>query len=340
VWLIYALGGGWGHLTRAAALASIAQRDRPVRILTNSPYAAMVSAGNPALDLGMLNPCAPAEQIRRTVQREIAECRPSCLIVDTFPRGLGGELAGWLPTLDARKVLVHRDLNPRYIVAAGIREFVAAHYDMVVVPGAGEGSQLGDLPSAWATAPWLVRPGEQIPDRETVRRLLRLDARDPGCVLICAAGKKDELDWYGSVLVAIRELDPGLPVRLIAAERPAECPEEGWVRYWPAMDLFGCAVAVVGGAGYNTIQECLAWKVPLVAKAWPRTYDRQEIRARNAAGCGRVTLVREPGDAARAALRQRRDSLPAAPKFANGAAQAARRIDAQLSGTRRKAPGE
>ena len=44
MWLIYALGGGWGHLTRAVALASIAQRERPVRILTNSPYASIVAA--------------------------------------------------------------------------------------------------------------------------------------------------------------------------------------------------------------------------------------------------------------------------------------------------------
>jgi len=36
------------------------------------------------------------------------------------------------------------------------------------------------------------------------------------------------------------------------------------------MDLFGCASAIVGGAGYNTVAECLAWEVPLVARAWPR----------------------------------------------------------------------
>src|SRR6185369_2028234 len=81
------------------------------------------------------------------------------------------------------------------------------------------------------------------------------------------------------VLAGIRELDPGAPVRIVAAECPAGCPDECWIRYWPAMDLYGCAVAVVGGAGYNTVRECVAWGVPLIAKPWPRLYDRQDLRA-------------------------------------------------------------
>jgi len=40
-WLIYALGGGWGHLNRAIALGRIASRNRPVKILTNTPYDAI-----------------------------------------------------------------------------------------------------------------------------------------------------------------------------------------------------------------------------------------------------------------------------------------------------------
>src|SRR5690349_9111998 len=99
----------------------MAQRERPVRVLTNSPYASIVAGRLPTLDLVVLDACAPAEAIRRAVQREIAACRPSCLIVDTFPRGIGGELAGVLGSSDARKVLVHRDLNPRYVESAGIR---------------------------------------------------------------------------------------------------------------------------------------------------------------------------------------------------------------------------
>jgi hypothetical protein len=326
VWLIYALGGGWGHLTRAVALASVARRDRPVVILTNSAHASIVAASFPELDLLILDPCAATQAVRWAVLREIADCRPSTLIVDTFPRGVGGELAAVLTTLDARRVLVHRDLNPRYANAAGLRPFVASHYDLVVVPGLGEGSQFGDLPTAVETDPWLVRSADQIPDRGAVKKLLRLDPDKESCILVCASGKQDELDWYAAVVSAIREKDRGVPLRLVAAECPNACAEECWVRYWPAMDLFRCAAVVVGGAGYNTVQECLAWGVPLVARPWPRTYDRQSVRAEHASARGRLTVVETPEDAARSALQQLSNGPPAAPSFANGAVEAARRI--------------
>ena len=299
MWLIYAFGGGWGHLTRAVALARVAQRDRPVRILTNSPYAACIT------DPVDIVPCSDAAHA-------IAESRPECLIVDTFPRGLGGELAGVLGTVDAPTVLVHRDLNPRYVAAKSLREFVAAHYDLVLVPGRGEGSQFGDLPMAVETPPWLVRSADE----------LRIAPREESCILVCAAGKPDELDWYGAVVRAL--LDARARVRCVAALRPSQCPEECWIRHWPAMELFGCASVVIGGAGYNTVAECLAWGVPLVARAWTRKYDRQERRAGRAAG--RVALVRDPAEAARAAMQLTQRRPPRAPLYVNGVTEAVRLI--------------
>ena len=100
------------------------------------------------------------------------------------------------------------------------------------------------------------------------------------------------------------------------------------MRYWPAIDLFGCASAVVGGAGYNTVAECQAWEVPLVARPWPRAYDRQELRARNARG--RVAVVREPAEAARAAV-ELMDRRHRVPRFVNGAVEAVARIRAIFS---------
>jgi UDP:flavonoid glycosyltransferase YjiC (YdhE family) len=323
VWLIYALGGGWGHLTRAVALARVAQRDRPVRILTNSPYAGMVADALPALDIVGLDAGMPAEATRAAAVRAIAECQPSCLIVDTFPRGIGGELAGLLGTMFARKVLVQRDLNPRYVAAAQLGRFVAAHYDLVVVPGAGE---YGGAAECHITAPWVVRCAGEIPRRGRVKEVLGLGSDEERCVLVCASGRADELEWYGSVAAHVRRLDRAAAVRCVAAERPPGCPEECWVRYWPAMDLFGCASVVVGGGGYNTVNECLAWNVWLLARPWPRAYDRQELRVQRASTGGRVVGVKEPAEAARLALAHFGDGPVGAPGFVNGAVEAAERI--------------
>jgi hypothetical protein len=311
VWLIYALGGGWGHLTRAAALARIAQRERPVRILTNSPHAAAVSEFLPELDLTVLDAAASAEATRAGAIREIGRCRPQCLIVDTFPRGLGGELTELLPSLGTRKVLVHRDLNPRYVAAAGLREFVAANYALVLVPGAGEGAQFGDLPGACQTDPWLLRSCEE------------LRPGKPGCVLVCAGGNRSELGWYGEV---VSHLAGRVPVRSVAPECPPGCPPSCWVRYWPAMDLYGSAAAVIGGAGYNTVQECRAWGVPLIARAWQRKYDCQAERAARA-GVRVVTTAREAAEAALEIVGTDDTSFATRrPEFRNGAADAVERI--------------
>jgi UDP:flavonoid glycosyltransferase YjiC (YdhE family) len=306
VWLVYALGSGWGHLTRAVALARIAGRARAVRILTNSPYADIVRAALPELDLRVVESGA-------AVMREIGECRPACLIVDTFPRGIVGELAGLLPEFGGGKVLVHRDLNPRYVASRQLREFVGAHYDLVIVPGAGEGSQFGYLPAACGTAPWLVRACNEIP----------APLGDP-YVLVCAGGNPAELAWYGAVTSRIQGR---APVRCVAAERPPGCPEGCWVRYWPAMDLIAGASAVVGGAGYNTVQECLALRAPLIARAWERKYDRQALRAERTG----VRLVREPEEAAEAAVEAMRAWPWPRPLFHNGAAEAVERIGFELS---------
>ena len=234
MWLIYALGGGWGHLSRACALARVVC---PARILSNSPHVAALRSGLDIVEVAT----------REDVIRELHSASPACLIVDTFPRGLGGELASVLPSIHAHKVLVHRDLNPRYVASAGLREFVETNYDLVLVPGEGEGSAFGDLPMARTTAPWLVRSAGELHQRE---------ARH---IYVCAAGKAEESSWYTEVTAELRAI--GVVVR----DDP----------YWPAMELFASAAAVVGGGGYNTVHECLALHVPLVARAWPRKYDRQ-----------------------------------------------------------------
>jgi hypothetical protein len=286
MWLIYALGGGWGHLTRACALARI----HPARILTNSPHAGAMRSG---LDIVEVT-------TREDVIRELYAAAPNVFIVDTFPRGLGGELAEVLQSVEAFKVLVHRDLNPRYVESVGLREFVESNFDLVVVPGEGEGSALGDLPIARMTAPWLVRSSAE------------LTRSEPRHVYICAAGKAEEAQWYAAVAAKLRA--SGVVVR-----------DD---RYWPAIELFASAAAVVGGGGYNTVHECLALHVPLVARAWPRKYDRQALRLERACQSGEVRIVESVNDAVSSALEYWSRSAPnAVVDFTNGAHEAAQAIE-------------
>src|SRR5579863_10123249 len=176
LWLIYALGGGWGHLTRAAALARVACARNHVRILTNSPNAPCVSRALPELDIVALDPTLPAATAREQVIRHIQAADPSLFIVDTFPRGLGGELADAIHSLRATKVLVHRDLSPLYVAEAKLHTFVQSAYDLILIPGEDEGAAFADLPAAVVTEPWLIRDPPPVRDR----------VRQPS-VVVCAA---------------------------------------------------------------------------------------------------------------------------------------------------------
>jgi hypothetical protein len=313
-WLIYAVGGGWGHLARSAALACAASAERRIRILTNSPYAAQVHNAMPALDLVALDPALSAADTRLETVRHIRAASPACLIVDTFPRGLGGELAEVLPSLAPCKVLVHRDLHPRYVAEAGLPAFVESSYDLILIPGEGEGRAFADLPAAATTAPWLIRSPSELQPRQPGA---------PPCIMVCASGRDEELAWYGAVVAQL--LVKGVAVRCIAASCPPGCPREYWIAHWPAADLYAQSDVVVGGAGYNTIHECLAYGVPLIARPWPRTYDRQWLRAQQAAQRGSVTTVEHPEEAALAAIRQLDAVRPPRPpvEFQNGAGEAA-----------------
>jgi predicted glycosyltransferase len=302
--LLYALGGGWGHLTRAVALARASlARGITLRILTNSPYAPRIASAVPDLPLITLRADLPADQARQETLRVIREAAPDCLIVDTFPRGLGGELATTIEKLAPKRVLIHRDLNPRYVSAMNLHDFVRRHYDLILIPGEDEGRAFADHPAARLTTPWLIPAS-----REPVA---------PDGILVCAAGDARELSWYGKVASLLR-------ARCIAPICPPGCPPELWIDHWPAVDLIASAGAVVGGAGYNTIQECLAYQVPFVTRPWPRQYDRQWLRARRAAKRGRVIVVRDPEEATSAAREQLRTARPMNPvKLQNGAEEAA-----------------
>jgi predicted glycosyltransferase len=322
LWLIYALGGGWGHLTRATALARVASPRNQVRILTNSPYAPQVSRALPELDIVALDPTLPAVTAREQVIQHMRTADPSCLIVDTFPRGLGGELADVIHSLRATKVLVHRDLSPRYVAEAKLHAFVRSAYDLILIPGEDEGAAFADLPAAVVTEPWLIR--DPPPERDRVRQ---------PSVVVCAAGTEKELSWYGAMVVALQALDDGIDIRCVAPVCPPGCPRKCWIEHWPATDLYADAGVVIGGAGYNTIHECLAFEVPLMARPWTRKYDRQWLRARRAAGRGSVTIVKTPTEAAEAAIRQLKQA-PArrSHRPSNGVIDAIARIEQTRTG--------
>jgi hypothetical protein len=202
------------------------------------------------------------------------------LVVDTFPRGLAGELAGLLPDIVAPKVLVHRDLNPRYVAWAELRSFVT-HYDAILVPG--ETAPLEDLPAAICTEPWLVCDGDELLTSPAARQMLNVDPGDtrPLAVVI-GCGKTDESrDAAQLARRLVDRIGETALVRFACLRRGIGCDlADLQVRCWPLMSAMRGADLLIGSGGYNTVHEARATATSLIAVARRRLYDRQFHRLR------------------------------------------------------------
>ncbi|WP_375742824.1 hypothetical protein NR800_29215 [Corallococcus interemptor] len=277
-WRLYALGGGLGHLTRAAALARAAvARGHAVDLLTNSPFA-------PGLPLeSWLGAGATVHRVDARLDKAatvaavgawLAESAPDVLVVDTFPRGLAGELVALLPTVRAPRVLVHRDLNPVYVERFDVARAVDA-FDLLVVPG--EDAPFMHHPRAVRTAPWLLLDADACLSQEEARRRLGLDDGDSRpLVAVMGCGRPEEVVEAGETVARLRaSLTPHAAVLWLVPT-----PHEGGLTVWPALEVLRGVDVLVGAGGYNAVQEARATGTPLVAWARPRLYDRQALRLR------------------------------------------------------------
>ncbi|HND53601.1 MAG TPA: hypothetical protein PLV92_14430, partial [Pirellulaceae bacterium] len=123
--LYYALGGGLGHVTRACALARQLARLRPGRhrVVSNTPWpdaARRLFAAEPRLELVLLPPERSVAETQDALVEATRDASFDLLVVDTFPRGLGGELARLGREFQdrlgvRRRVLVSRGLPAEYV---------------------------------------------------------------------------------------------------------------------------------------------------------------------------------------------------------------------------------
>ena len=338
-WLIYALGGGMGHLTRAVALAraSAAHSDdsSPPRVclLTNSPFAdrlpleSQLGAGQCVV---RIDPQLGRLQTARRVAEVFQQTPPEVLIVDTFPRGLGGELAEVLPTLGCHKVLVHRDLNPRYVAHARLETSVA-QFDRLLVPG--EPAVFENQPHAVRTAPWLIRDADALLPVAAARRMLEVASNTLPVVAVIGCGKREEVEQMRSVAqrlagdcaetAAVRFVTP-LSSGDIRSDDPAPAGPVT-VNVWPFLDVIRGVSLIVGSGGYNTVHEARVTGTRLIG--WPRRrlYDRQHRRLREDERSQDVSQIARRVVAALGDLRT--SAAVAAPGYQNGTAAAVAAIE-------------
>ncbi len=290
-WFIYALGGGLGHLNRSLSLARQAGRcGISCVVLTNSPHVGLVRNSllwqeslSKTVELRVVPSDTTHETLPEFVANQFKRTSFSKLVVDTFPRGIVGELAQLLPLLDesAQRILVARDLTPQYIQQFQLRDFVEPNYGLVISPE--------DHCSAWTphsslrTKSWLMRDFDEMIAKSSI------DCHSG--ILVCCSGKAEEHAFFEGLLKMVAQQFPSEQISSLCADELASPNDQlgtvGSVRRydktWPGMDIIGKAKVVIGAAGYNLAAECRYLGVPLIAVPQWRLYDRQELRARETA---------------------------------------------------------
>jgi len=294
-WAIYALGGGLGHLTRATALARAALKSAnrcgdhvarrgplQVDVLTNSPFAHLVCrfVGESAIRMHVLPAQAEKRQTVAAVQQWLQHSDATTLIVDTFPRGLGGELAELLPRLPVRKVLVQRAMNAEYAQRSAVREAIGC-FDTVLVPG----EPLAWMPDrAVRSPPWLVRDFDELRAPQVAAAVLGAD--DLPVVAFVGCGTTAEVAelrrWAHNTA---RQLSGQAHVCLLDAAAAVSSREESGLHvicHWPLLELLPGVDVMIAGGGYNCVHEARLTGTQLLGVVRERLYDGQQQRLQDA----------------------------------------------------------
>jgi hypothetical protein len=276
-WKIYALGGGLGHLHRSLALGrAAASRGHSIHILTNSRFASHIPWQKELGAKGNLTAIPSTLKREDTIEittNWIEQIDYDRLVVDTFPRGLGGELANILPFINRPRILVHRNLNVDYVVNYNL-EKALGHFDRIILPG--ETAPFANNKRSRITEPWLIRDADELVDAESARLSLGMDPSDQRpLMIVCSSGLSGEEE---ASLHLKDQLSGHLDHWCVKLASPIQ--EKGDLNPWPLLALMNGIDALVGSGGYNTVNEARATGTPLFAKPLPRMYDRQSARLR------------------------------------------------------------
>lgn len=317
--LYHALGGGLGHAVRALAVARQLSRRVGGRhvVLVNTPLAPAVQAfvaAEPGLEMLSLGGLG-ADEVAAFVQEQVKRLRPDLFVVDTFPRGVGGELVELLEGWSAcPRVLIARPLRREYADRFRLTAFVRRHYDLVLTPG--EPGRFADLPMAVDLPPFLIRDWEELPARE--QALQRLQASEP-VVLIAGNGSVAECrGWQEEARRLAQEWPGELPPLRLALPPGVDEASQRCVWTFPLIDCLPGVRVVVGNAGYHLVHEARAVGVAGLFRARARQYDEQGRRVREEERCD--------GELLNAIRRRLSEEAPLSQQEANGAALAAERL--------------
>lgn len=329
---MYAAGGGYGHLTRSLSLARSAVKtdsNRIVSILANDEAIKKLSVAGVSERIRLLpiDTSKSNDEIRLDVRSTILKSSTfDVLIVDTFPRGVLGELDDIFSEINCAKFLVHRDTVPKYINSAYVLRAVG-FYDHILLPG--EPAPLEDRTNATRTKPWLIQDDDELHSLEEARRCLNVrDDSLPTC-LVVLSGKPQERQAFSELGLRLDQELQGTAFVRVSGDVPEVIESELssiQIKFWPLMKVLPAVDFLIGAGGYNTVREAEATGTPLLAIPQKRMYDQQAKRLnRSQSFTNQLQLI----ESLKRQLKKFDPSQSSSrAKFQNGTYEALRKIEA------------
>lgn len=274
--LVYALGGGLGHLVRARAF---------LHTLGLAGDAAVITASQHAADPRVLGGIE-AIPVPRELERDREACRawltalldtrrPRIFCIDAFPCGILGELAGEkLPHAGETWHLARLLRWDEYArLATGEPSRFAVTFRL---------EELHDAHEAWLQG--------------ASRELRDLELEDPPVPqeqpdglpsrfwLVVHSGPPSEVEELASFAEELRDAEKSSAGLVIATSEPPESLPRGAVvvNLFPANALFARAERIISAAGFNVLRQTRPFRGKQVILPLPRRFDDQFERARRA----------------------------------------------------------
>jgi UDP-N-acetylglucosamine--N-acetylmuramyl-(pentapeptide) pyrophosphoryl-undecaprenol N-acetylglucosamine transferase len=292
-------GASAGHVARAIAVARGLRRVADRRgarlklILATTSDADSLIANESLATVRLPNPTAAKrgglddDERRRIVRSAIDSLldsfAPDLVVVDTFPSGPHGELAG-IGRIRAKRALVRRHVRNDRANDAALRAGIEK-FDLAI---------LADDPTSFESE--LEIPIRRVPpitmaeaelgfDREKARLLLGLPAQGRMILITTGGGGDANANARGEAIAThIAKLHSGmLPVLALGPLANHEVSSLDVrirvVRRAPLQPFFAAFDGAIGAAGYNTAHELAKASVPAALFAEPRDFDDQRARA-------------------------------------------------------------
>ncbi len=257
-------------------------------VLTNSPHYRRIAAqisklvcGDSNVQIQDLSGFDSVEEIGQLIEVSVLDYDPDVLVVDTFPRGLGGELLGLFPLMpNCKKVLISRTLPADYVQEYSLPGMVNEFYDLVISPG--ELSPFHKLTMHCPAEAFLLLDANEIPSRISAAAAISRNPERP-LALVVASGNDFEIEHaihITQVVQAQTDCD-------VLVATPAELQFESGVDAdaivanvgWPLMRVLPAVDLVAGWGGYNLFWETQTLGVPAILANGKRKYDDQTNRS-------------------------------------------------------------